>query len=376
MNPRLSLGDLGELKVLERLCEIYFQNTGMVVSIHHPGKHGRVEFYPQEERSEFCRLVQSTPGGRELCLTCDREGLESARRKRSYHIYRCHAGLVDVAIPLDYKGTEIGSIYTGQVLLEAPSTRRFRQLHGKLRHLGTPAAALEEAYLRVKVVDKGRLIFFARLLHLIGNYIIMTENELYLQRAVAEKDRELHRREIEKIKLTKALKELTIAVLEKGNAGRVSEPAGGEGRGRSYVVSRAQQFIRDNYGRDIRLEDVARAVYLSPNYFSSLFKRVTGSSFRSFLVRTRIQAAQTLLEQTDLPIKDIVTRVGFKDYNYFNRTFSAHADQTPARYRSARCTPEPGGTAGGQKRGGLTGEQERTAAGGRSGLRERLAGLS
>jgi AraC-like DNA-binding protein/ligand-binding sensor protein len=346
MNPRLSLGDLRELKILERLCEIYYQNTGMVVSIHHPGKHGRVEFYPQEERSEFCRLVQSTREGRELCLACDRHGLESARGKSSYHIYRCHAGLVDVAIPLDYKGTEIGSIYTGQVLLEPPTARRFSQAFRNLRRLGVSAAALEEAYLQVKVVDRGRLVFFARLLHLIGNYIIMAENELFLQRTIAEKDRELHRRELEKIKLTKALKELTIAVLETGAAGRGPEPEGPGDQGRSYVVSRAQQFISDNYGRDIRLEDVARAVYLSPNYFSSLFKRVTGSSFRSYLVGKRIAAAGELLEQTDLPIKEVVTRVGFKDYNYFNRTFSAFTELTPARYRALHGPHEPHGPHG------------------------------
>jgi AraC-like DNA-binding protein/ligand-binding sensor protein len=329
---QLSIDDLKDLRILEQLCEIYYQNTGMVVSIHHPGRNGRVDFYPQEQRSQFCRLVQSSVRGRELCLSCDREGLNTARRKSSYHIYRCHAGLVDVAIPLDYKGTEIGSIYTGQVLLEVPTKRRFRQVFRALEPLGLESPALEEAFLGVKVVERSRLVFFAKLLHLLGNYIIMAENELYLQKTIVLKDRELHRNELEKVKLEKTLKELTISVLESGGQHQQAEGRGSADNG-SYVVSKAQLFIRANHGKDIRLEDVARAVYLSPNYFSSLFKRVTGSSFRSYLVRKRIEAAQVLLEESDLPIKEIVCRVGFKDYNYFNRTFAALAGATPARHR-------------------------------------------
>jgi len=335
---RLSIDDLKDLRILEQLCEIYYQNTGMVISIHHPGRNGRVDFYPQEQRSGFCRLVQSTPRGRELCLACDREGLNRARSKRSYHIYSCHAGLVDVAIPLDYKGVEIGSIYTGQVVLEAPTRRRFRQIYRNLEPLGIEAAALEEAFLQVKAVERSRLVFFARLLHLLGNYIIMAENELYLQRTIVLKDRELHRKELEKIKLEKTLKELTISVLESAGQHHPAE-RGSRADGGSYVVSKAQLFIRANYGKDIRLEDVARAVYLSPNYFSSLFKRVTGSSFRSYLVRKRVEAAQQLLVESELPIKEIVARTGFKDYNYFNRTFSALAGLTPGRYRELRRPP-------------------------------------
>ncbi|MBW1703181.1 MAG: helix-turn-helix transcriptional regulator, partial [Deltaproteobacteria bacterium] len=71
------------------------------------------------------------------------------------------------------------------------------------------------------------------------------------------------------------------------------------------------------------MEDVARAVYLSPNYFSSLFKRVSGCTFRNYLVKKRIGAAKTFLVESGLPIKEIVRRTGFKDYNYFNRTFTA-----------------------------------------------------
>ena len=329
------LDHLQNLKILTQLSRLYHESTGMVISFHYPGKHGAVGFYPQDQRSEYCRLIQSTREGRKLCLECDKKGLEMARRKGRYHIYRCHAGLVDVAIPLDYKGTEIGSIYTGQVLLEPQGMDSLKLYYRKFPDLQVPFERFAQAYSRVKTVERDHLLLCARLLHLIGNYILSMENELYLQRMVVLKNRELHTKEIERIRLEKTLKELTISILESEKSGGIDSATRRKADSIGYLVSKAQLFIKSNYHRDIRLDDVARAVYLSPNYFSSLFRKVSGCTFRSYLVRKRIEAAKELLCDSDLPIKEIVSRVGFKDYNYFNRTFTALEGSTPARFRTS-----------------------------------------
>lgn len=322
-------------RVLNQLCEIYYQNTGMVISFHYPGEAKQLDFYPQEERSEYCKLIQSTPEGLRRCLECDREGLASARRKGGFHIYHCHAGLVDVAISIDFRGEEIGSIYTGQIILEELGVKRLRTLYGRLDLPGVSFERFAEAFSTVKVVDQSRLLFYARLLDLVANYIIKTENEIRLQKQVVLKDRELHRREMEKVHREKTLKDLSIAVLGGGRRGRAPpDGAASNGAPGREVVEKARAFIEAHYGQDVTLEAVARAAFLSPNYFSSLFKRVTGSSFKRSLVARRMQAARELLSDSVLPIKEVVTRSGFKDYNYFNRTFRALEGVPPAGYRA------------------------------------------
>ena len=336
--PEQFLELLKDNKVLAQLCEIYYQTTGMVISIHHPGTDGeRIDFYPQEQRSEYCKLVQSAPGGQDLCRACDRVGLARARRKGGYHIYNCHAGLVDVAIPIDYRGKEIGSIYTGQVILEELGQK---QLQALFTRLAIPRVGFERfaaAFASVKVVDQARFLFCVRLLDLMANYIVKAENEIRLQQQVVLKDRELHRQEMEKAHLEKTLKDLSISVLGGGRRNRPpAESAGPSGPSGLQIVETARAFIEMHYSQDITLEDVARAVFLSPNYFSSLFKRVAGASFKSSLVDRRLQAARELLADTTLPIKEVVTRAGFKDYNYFNRTFRAQEGVPPAAYRTRR----------------------------------------
>jgi len=329
---------LRDNKTLAQLCEIYHESTGMFVSYYYPGDddEARIDFYPQE-KSEYCRLVQSAPGGLARCRTCDREGLARAWRKGSYHIYHCHAGLVDVVIPIDHQGREMGSFWTGQVILEEPGLKKLRALYA---HLAIPKVSFERfaaAFATVKVVDQGRLLFYVRLLHLIASYIVKTENEIRLQRQIVLKDRELHRREMEKAHREKTLKDLSISVLGGGRRNHPSAEAGrSAGTSGRQIVEKARAFIETHYSQDITLEDVARAVFLSPNYFSSLFKRVTGASFRSSLVERRFQAAREMLAAATLPIKEVVARAGFRDYNYFNRTFRAMEGVPPAEFRARR----------------------------------------
>ena len=329
---------LENTKVLGQLWEIYYQNTGMVISIHQPDTAERISFYPQEQKSAFCRLIQSTPKGLARCVECDREGLAFARRKGSFHIYHCHAGLVDVVIPLDYKGVDVGCLMSGQVLLEQPGLSEVAALYAQVEGLGGISFdAFARALATVKVVEKSRLRFYVKLLHLMANYIIMAENEIHLQKAIVIKHRELHRREIEQVRLEKTLRDLSISVLATRPRGRGASAATRAGEpAADRAIEKARAFIAENFNKDIVLEDVAHAVFLSANYFSSMFRRSAGCTFRTYLVRKRMEAAKTMLAETDLPIKEVVFRVGFKDYNYFNRTFRAIEGVPPAQFRTER----------------------------------------
>jgi YesN/AraC family two-component response regulator len=331
--PYQELVKLKDLKILDDMREIYHQNTGMVISFHYPGRGDQWDFFPKKQKNEFCSIIQSTEQGMARCLDSDRQGLARARKRNSYCMYRCHASLTDVSIPLIYEGSELGAIYTGQVMLEQQTNDSFNRLFNDLRDLNLDYDRLKKAYFKVKVVPRERLSFYVKLLTLIANYIVTVEHEIQLQRMVINKDREIYRKERERMKLEKALSDLTISVLEleqeEHGFGGVSD----ESLKNSDKVAKAQDFIRRNFNRNIRLNDVATAVYLSPNYFSSLFRKITGNTFSTYLMKLRVKAARELLMQSDTPIKEIVHQVGFEDYNYFNRTFKRIEGMPPARFR-------------------------------------------
>ena len=101
------------------------------------------------------------------------------------------------------------------------------------------------------------------------------------------------------------------------------------------VVSRAKAYIRDNYQRDISLDDVSREVNISPYYFSKLFKEESGENFIEYLTRIRIDRARELLAGSEHSIKEISGMVGYADPNYFSRIFKKQTGMTPREYRDS-----------------------------------------
>jgi len=99
------------------------------------------------------------------------------------------------------------------------------------------------------------------------------------------------------------------------------------------VVKKVSKYIHAHLSEVIRLNDVADYVDLSPNYFSSLFKREMGIAFADYLNQIRIKESQYLLETTDYSIVDIAVATGFNNQNYFTTIFRKHTNTTPKQYR-------------------------------------------
>lgn len=99
------------------------------------------------------------------------------------------------------------------------------------------------------------------------------------------------------------------------------------------VIKNASKYVHLHLSEVIRLNDVADYVNLSPNYFSSLFKREMNISFADYVNQTRIKESQFLLETTNYTILDIAIAVGYNNQNYFTTIFRKFTDITPKQYR-------------------------------------------
>jgi two-component system response regulator YesN len=99
------------------------------------------------------------------------------------------------------------------------------------------------------------------------------------------------------------------------------------------AVRNAKQFIAEHYPLDISLEDLARREYLSASYFSRAFTEIVGISFTDYLKAERIRRAQALLLTTGKGIAEIAAMVGYQDPNYFSRVFKLVTGKSPQQYR-------------------------------------------
>ncbi len=98
-------------------------------------------------------------------------------------------------------------------------------------------------------------------------------------------------------------------------------------------------FIAANATSDIRVEDVARAVHLHPNYAMALFKSAIGKSIGQYLTQCRVAHAQRLLLTTRHGIQGIGAMAGFQSLSQFHERFKQACGSTPAAYRRALVKP-------------------------------------
>lgn len=102
------------------------------------------------------------------------------------------------------------------------------------------------------------------------------------------------------------------------------------------VIYKAINYIKQNYMKKITLEEVASHVYLSPSYFSKIFKDDMKCNFNTYVNRIRIERSKQLLLQDTLNLADISNMVGYEDQSYFSKVFKRVVGITPGRYRLSR----------------------------------------
>jgi len=102
---------------------------------------------------------------------------------------------------------------------------------------------------------------------------------------------------------------------------------------RQEMINKVTYYMKENYAKDIKLEDLANMAFLSPNYFSKLFKECTSHTISEYIQKLRIKEACKLLKTTDIKIIEISGMVGYKDIKYFNEIFKRWEGKTPGEYR-------------------------------------------
>ena len=98
-------------------------------------------------------------------------------------------------------------------------------------------------------------------------------------------------------------------------------------------VARGREFIEDNLSSPIRLNDIAKAAFLSPYYFLRLFRQVYGETPHQYLTRRRMERASHLLATTSESIMAICFEVGFDSPSTFSLLFRRYRGVSPQMFR-------------------------------------------
>ena len=101
-------------------------------------------------------------------------------------------------------------------------------------------------------------------------------------------------------------------------------------------VLQAISYMQNNVNLQLTTNQIAQAVFTSPNRLHKIFKAETGTTIGAYLDRLVLFRAAQLLIDPKLSIGEISRQLGFCDQYYFSRRFKNQFGQTPSEFRKNR----------------------------------------
>ena len=99
-------------------------------------------------------------------------------------------------------------------------------------------------------------------------------------------------------------------------------------------IKKAQDFIKNNFQRDISVGEIAEASGINKAYLQRLFKSHVGMSIIQSLNNFRIEKCKQLLIETNLTINEICEHTGFNNRQHLIYEFKMQTGTTPTAYRN------------------------------------------
>lgn len=270
------------IEKLDDLLYDFYRITGLTISVWN-AQFTQLSYQPKEMRS-FCRMIKSSPEGRRRCFVCDQQLCMACAETGKPTTHRCHAGLIDTAIPIRYKDTVLGYMMFGQVTDTDPAA--LNPMLDTLSHeLNIPYDRLASSYHELEVYDEERIVAAANILKTATRYLWLSE---YIE------------------------------------------------IGFNTTASKIDGHIRAHLDEPLSVKRLCEEFGISKNKLYETAHQNFHMSIGEYITAARMDQAKQLLSTTDHPITQISAMVGMKNYNYFIKCFKATTGLSPLKYRKNR----------------------------------------
>lgn len=267
------------IEKLDKLLRDFYNLTGLTISVW-DANFQQLSFQPKE-MCKFCRIIKNSPKGNQRCFLSDKTLCMECSKTGKPATHKCHAGLIDTAIPISFKDSVMGYMMFGQVTdpFEKDVRKKIKKLAGEIK---VNTNDLLEAYTELDAYDQTKTVSAANILKMATRYLWLSE---YIE------------------------------------------------IGYNTIASQIDDYIKANIKQDISVQLLCDTFGISKNRLYEVSHDFFHKTIGNHIVSLRIGEAKRLLNSTNLPIHEIGELVGIKDYNYFTKFFKLHVGITPSKYR-------------------------------------------
>lgn len=264
---------------LNSLLDSFYVITGVKCGIYDIDYK---EVFFSKKRSDFCAAIQGTNYGLQRCFDCDAKALRYVKQYKEAYIYRCHAGLLEAAIPIVESEEVIAYMSFGQILDDQPYDIQWRITQEKCSWY-KDTDKLKEYFHSLTRLSEKQIKAYIDIASACTSYIWL-------------------KRVIRTIQQTDSQK----------------------------LIS----YINAHFDKSITLDDIAKALCVSKTKLCLIAQKEFGSTVGKLLLKKRLETAKEYLESTTLCISEISNKVGISDYNYFAKIFRNNLGVSPTQYRN------------------------------------------
>lgn len=99
------------------------------------------------------------------------------------------------------------------------------------------------------------------------------------------------------------------------------------------TVRQVMRFIEEHYNEDLSIKYIADSVYLTPTYLCMLFKKQAKRTINDYIEEVRVGKAKLFLGDRRVKLYEISNIVGYKSPNYFTKVFKKLTGVSPSGFR-------------------------------------------
>jgi AraC-like DNA-binding protein len=235
--------------------------------------------------SDYCKCIRGIRGSIKNCNLSNFVHMERAAKTREVVSYTCHAGLMEMVMPVLYEDTIIGYMQIGQFKDKEAVYSSRDGIICAATALGLSVGEADELYGRLPEVSAKRLGALCEIL-------------LVLIRSFWEDGLIRHNR--------------------------------------SMLSVRIEQYVTEHIRDRLYIEDICRHFFISKNALYTLFSAEFGTTVGKYILQRKLQRAAALLREGSLAITAVAAECGFSEYNYFIRAFKKQYSLTPLQYRKKK----------------------------------------
>ena len=262
------------LQNVENVLNDFYKATGVNVSIW--DKEFRLLYMNTSNSSKFCTLIQTTVKGRRLCHCSDVELLNKCKATQKPQQHICHAGLMDMVIPIINDFEIIGYIVMGQLKVN----KDFGGVN--IKSVKVSSDLFKEEYLKLPIISKEKIESVINVAVIVAKYLLL---------------------------------------------GNIIRPK------KNDNLENVINFINDNLADDLSIDNISKQTFLSKSLIYVLFRKYFNITVSEYVNRQRIKKATELINTTEFSIETISSMVGYSSSSYFSKTFKRIKGVSPKKFK-------------------------------------------